>query len=233
MMDSKQTERELQQAATLVAETMLTNLPSPAECEHTFTVAFEEKLDILCRKGRRKMAVRRVGQRIAAVLITVFLALTMWLAVDAEARERVFRWMKEVYQNMIVYTFEGDEIEEELAGYEPSWIPEGFTLEESNQAAGQNCDIYVKQDTGDVFLIECTLMNHAAMSITVSEPEDAVLYDINGMTGEFYRADETTANQSLIWFDERTNMVFTVQGSISEQDIVHIARSLTLSDSTK
>lgn len=228
------TEQDLSGAAKCVAESMLQSFPSPSECEHAFSDNFEQSMELLQRKSKRMATAHKVWQRVAAVLIVAILSLSTWLTVDVEARERVFQWLKETYENLIVYRFDGGQTEEAFPTYEPLWIPDGFTIQQSNYNTGHTCDIYMNENSGEIFLIECSFMDNAAMSMTVNNPSaKPAQYDINGIPGDFYDADENSTNRSLIWVDVGRAMVFDIQGNISEQDMVHIARSLVLSDSTK
>lgn len=226
-------EQELSNAAKCVAESMLTSFPSPSECEHTFSDDFEHSIESLRRKSRRKVTAHKMWQRIAAILIVAVLSVSTWLTVDVQARERVFKWFKEIYENMIVYHFEGDDTEKTRLEYNLTWFPKGFILQESSLSETQRCDIYINDASDEVFLVECTFMDNTAMTMTGHGVVDPIRYDINGIPGEFYGADENSANQTLIWVDENNAMVFTVQGNISEQDMVHIARGIILSKSTK
>lgn len=226
-------EQELSNAAKCVAESMLTSFPSPSECEHTFSDDFEHSMESLRRKSRRKVAAHKMWQRVAAILIVAILSVSTWLTVDVQARERVFKWFKEVYEDMTVYHFEGDEAGKARLEYDLTWLPKGFVLQERFVSGTQRCDIYINDVSDEVFLVECTFMDNTAMTITAHGDADPVIYDINEIPGEFYGADENSANQVLIWVDEDNAMVFTVQGNISEQDIVHIARGVILSKSTK
>lgn len=226
-------EQELTSAAKCMAESMLASFPSPNECEHTFSDDFEHGMEPLWRRSRRKTAAHKVWQRVAAILIVAILSVSTWLTVDVQARERVFKWFKEVYENMTVYHFEGDETDNTGLEYDLTWLPKGFVLQESFVSGTQRCDIYINDVSDEVFLVECTFMDNTAMTITAHGAADPVIYDINEIPGEFYGADENSANQVLIWVDEDNAMVFTVQGNISEQDIVHIARGVILSKSTK
>lgn len=229
----KEAEQELQQAAKRVAETMLANLPSPAECEHIFSGPFEEKLDALCRKYHRKVVARRVRQRVAAVLLAAFLTIAVWLTVDAEARERALEWVKEVYQSVIVYTFHSGETGEILGTYEAAWLPEGFTLEESERDEASSYEVYMNETKEAMFTIECSLMDNTAMTITVQELSNVSVIDINGIQADFYGGNGGSEDKALVWVDEAANVVFHIQGNVSDEDIVHIARSLILTDPTK
>lgn len=59
------------------------------------------------------------------------------------------------------------------------------------------------------------------------------VYDVNGIQADFYPEDEFSTTQALIWIDEDNATVFSVEGNIPAQDILHIARGIILSNSAK
>lgn len=89
-------------------------------------------------------------------------------------------------------------------------------------------------DTGEkMFSVEYTLMQHTSMSTTAQEYSEVVKVDINGLPADLYIGNEASSENALIWVDEANQVVFNIQGNISNEDIVHIAQSLILSIPTK
>ena len=72
-----------------------------------------------------------------------------------------------------------------------------------------------------------------SMSTTAQEYSEVVKVDINGIPADLYIGNETSPEKALIWVDEANQVVFNIQGNISNEDIVHIAQSLILSIPTK
>lgn len=77
------------------------------------------------------------------------------------------------------------------------------------------------------------IMQHTSMSTTAQEYSEVVKVDINGIPADLYIGNETSPEKALIWVDEANQVVFNIQGNISNEDIVHIAQSLILSIPTK
>lgn len=84
-----------------------------------------------------------------------------------------------------------------------------------------------------MFSVEYTLMQHTSMSTTAQEYSEVVKVDINGIPADLYIGNETSPEKALIWVDEANQVVFNIQGNISNEDIVHIAQPLILSIPTK
>lgn len=222
------TDQALQAAARQTAEAMLSSLPTRQDSAHTFSETFLKKIDLLLRKYSRKAAARRVWQRVAVVLLVMFLSATTWLTVDTHAREKLFQWTKEVVDNIIVHHLDGGDIDEVFSGYEPTWLPEGFVLVDSDHSDEFGFDYYYYEnaETGQVFYINCNFMKDSAMTITQHGAEEPTIHDINGNQGKFYQPDEISGSSSLIWADEYAAVVFIIEGNISEQEMLHISRGV-------
>ena len=187
-----------------------------------------QKIDLLLRKYSRKATARRVWQRVAVVLLVMLLSATTWLTVDTHAREKLFQWTKEVVDNIIVHHLDGGDIDEVFSGYEPTWLPEGFVLVDSDHSDEFGFDYYYYEnaETGQVFYINCNFMKDSAMTITQHGAEEPTIHDINGNQGKFYQPDEISGSSSLIWVDENSAVVFIIEGNISEQEMLHISRGI-------
>lgn len=222
------TDQALQAAARQTAEAMLSSLPSRQDSAHSFSETFLKKIDLLVQKHRRKATARRVWQRVAVVLLVMFLSATTWLTVDTHAREKLFQWTKEVVDNIIVHHLDGGDIDEVFSGYEPTWLPEGFVLVDSDHSDEFGFDYYYYEnaETGQVFYINCNFMKDSAMTITQHGAEEPTIHDINGNQGKFYQPDEISGSSSLIWADEYAAVVFIIEGNISEQEMLHISRGV-------
>lgn len=226
-------EQELANAAKRVAESMLTSFPSPSECKHVFSDDFEHSMEILRKKSKRRVAAHKIWQRVAAILIVTILSVSTWLTVDIQARERAFQWIKEIYESITIYLFNSEDNEIDHICYEPSWIPDGFSLVDNYQDSDYCLRIYAN-DTGEkMFSVEYTLMQHTSMSTTAQEYSEVVKVDINGLPADLYIGNEASPEKALIWVDEANQIVFNIQGNISNEDIVHIAQSIILSIPTK
>lgn len=71
--------------------------------------------------------------------------------------------------------------------------------------------------------------------IAVTDTDQAVVkqVEINGISGEFYLSTDPTLSNSLIWLDETSGMFFSIGGFLDESDILHMAESIYLEESTK
>lgn len=224
----------LRQAAAQTAETLLASLPAPSACAHEFSETFLQKTELLIQKHRRRATAQRVWKRVAAVFLILSLSAATWLSVDAHAREKLFQWAKEAFGSLFVYRIDGSNIEKEYCGYEPTWLPEGFVLADRDHSDEFGFDYYCYEntETGQILVIDISMVRNGAMTITPQGTVNPSVYDVNGIQADFYPEDEISTTQALIWIDEDTATVFSVEGNISAQDILHIARGIISSNLT-
>ncbi len=222
------TDLDLQAAARQTAEAMLSSLPTRQDSAHSFSEMFLKKMDLLVQKHRRKATARRVWQRVAVVLLVMFLSATTWLTVDTHAREKLFQWTKETFENMFVYRIDGGSTEKEYCGYEPTWLPEGFVLVERKHSDEVSRDYYYYEnaETGQILVIDIDFIKNGAMTVTPMEVGEPTYHDINGVQGILYPPDESSTLWSLLLIDEENCLVSIIEGNIPGQDILHIARGI-------
>lgn len=224
----------LRQAAAQTAETLLASLPAPSACAHEFSETFLQKTDLLIQKHRRKATAQRVRKRVAAVLLILSLSAATWLSVDAHAREKLFQWAKEAFGSLFVYRIDGSNIEKEYCGYEPTWLPEGFVLADRDHSDEFGFDYYYYEntETGQILVIDISMVRNGAMTVTPQEVGEPTYHDINGVQGILYPPDENNTLWSLLLIDEENFVVFIIEADIPGQDILHIARGIIPSNLT-
>ena len=152
----------LQAAATQTAESLLSSFPAPSSCQHVFSELFLKKIDVLLQKRRRRAAAQRMWQRVAVVFLVVLLSAATWLSVDVQAREKLFHWSKEIFENMFVYRIDGGNIEKTYCGYEPTWLPDGFTLADRDHSDEFGFDYYYyeNKETDQILVIDIINQQH-------------------------------------------------------------------------
>lgn len=228
-------EMALRRAAARTNESLLSVLPGPGACERSFSERFLAKMEKLLRGERRSAARYRLWQRVAVVLLVMVLSAATWLTVDTHAREKLLQWTKETFENMFVYHIDGGNIEKEYCGYEPTWLPDGFALVDRDHSDEFGFDYYYYEnaETGQILVIDIKFVKNGAMTISPLGTVQPSVYDVNGIQAEFYPADEFSTTQALIWIDEDNATVFSVEGNIPAQDILHISRGIISSNLTK
>ena len=230
------TDDELRLAAASVCASMVEAAEAIPGGEHEFSESFLEKMDALVALDKLRRKRRQLWHRVASVFLAFLLGASIFLATNPEARATFLAWVREVYENSVVYRFFGSS-KGPLPRYEPTWIPEGYVLDEEYE---ENVDdkiwrdvIYVNSSTGDVFILTYQTMTDGLSNVftsyvgeTISEPEHLL---IKGAEGDYYTSDTNT----LIWCDEDGGVAFMIGSTLPKDVILHIAESIILSNSTK
>ena len=208
-------------------------MPSPAACDHVFSTDFISKMEPLIQRGKRVSKKRRLWSRVAAVIAAVLLSLGMWLTVNAEARETVFGWVKETYEWCVNYLFFSNEPLKAAASYEPSWIPQDFSLTYTSDRELGGTQVYSNDKTGQVLLFEYERMRDSTMVGLEGNVGDFETLSVQGLYAEYYHSAGESITNNLIWFDESAGMVFTIDGDVEKDVILRMAESVTLVSSPK
>lgn len=226
----------LKQAAASVRRAMLDSLPSPEECEHEFSPAFRDKMKKLIAKYDLRRSFRKTVQRAAMFALAVLIGVSGWLTVDAQAREAFFSWVREVYEEHVVYRFFGEPAAEGLPAYRITWLPEGYkevdvySDEERYNVFYQNGD-----DIMSAFVFEYFFVQDSSL-MELHFDEASYIHkaiDLKDTTADFYLALNPDETNDLVWIDKDSNIAFSLNGFIEESVMLHIAESIILTDPTK
>ena len=218
------TDEMLAQAAAELADAINQSLPIPSECTHQFSSQFEKKMKRLIRKSDHPIFYRTL-RTVASIVLVILIGFGSTLAVNAEAREIVFSWLKQQHENFYEYFFEGDVTPTESRRYQTGWMPDGCEFVTSYETAGG--EVYIFTDEKDTLI---------QFSYT-SNPDDETLFIdgvgyfkeeaiINGRIGDFYIAQSNDKTNGLIWTDETETVLFFVSGNYDKETLVKIAESV-------
>ena len=96
---------ELRKAARFVTQAMVDAVPPSSECKHVFSPTFQAKMARLIAREKWMDVRQRWAKRIAIALLTLIVGVASWLSIDVAAREAFIHWVREVYENSIIYRF--------------------------------------------------------------------------------------------------------------------------------
>ncbi|WP_298035264.1 DUF4367 domain-containing protein, partial [uncultured Dysosmobacter sp.] len=163
----------------------------------------------------------------AACLLAALVLGGGWLGADGQARASFLRWARQVYETQIVFRFTGEAAEGGV--YRAGWVPEGYTvwkvLDSSIGYTNQN---------GDILSFSYGPMQEGAgFAVTDTDKTIVKQVDIAGIPGELYLSTDPALSNVLIWLDEECGMHFGITGFLDESDMLHMAESVYLEESTK
>ena len=194
--------------------------------EHTFSPEFERRMERLIRTQEKpyyRLVNTNAKKAVLALAAAFILLITMVFSVSA-LREPVIRFIVEVYEKFSTVFFSNHE--DALApptsletNYEPSWLPEGYALEDAMTMATDylRMDYYAK-GSDYIVLQQYALSNGMNFDTEGVEIQSAL---IHGKAAIMYQNKGTW---TLIWDNELYG--FTLSGPEGAEDILRIAESL-------
>lgn len=232
------TDEDLRLAAASVCASMLDAVESIPSGEHEFSERFLDKMSALLDLDRLRRKRRRIRHRVASVFLAFLLGASIFLAVNPEARAAFLAWVREVYENSVVYRFFGRP-KDAFPQYELNWIPQGFVMEsEINDEYNGNMQrilTYENPETGESFSFCYQSISEDISKVVGGYDEDAPSPEyctINGLDGEYYPPG-VSGTSSLVWMDEQNGVVLYIDSSLEKSVVLHIANSVRLANSTK
>jgi len=144
---------------------MLNSLPNPSDCEN---------------------------EHIASVFLALIITSSVWLTIDADAREIVFSWIREVYENSIIYRFWDQDETGVLPHYDPTWLPEGFEQVYEYRDEISHGRLYQKQNSKSGIVIEYYIDVGSIHTELIAKNAENLREEvfINGIKVDFYNAAE-------------------------------------------
>jgi len=184
---------ELRTAAASVRASMLSAVEAIPSGEREFSEGFLAKMDELFVADKRRRKRRLAWRHVAGLFLACLIGVSVWLAVDENARAAFQRWWREVTENSVIYQFFGRP-ELTFPQYELTWIPEGYVLDseidDEYNGNKQRILTYENPETGESFSF-CyqSISEDISMVVGGYENEDAPMTEhcsINGIDGEYY-----------------------------------------------
>lgn len=229
-------DEELTASAKSALATMMDAIPQPEECSHEFSDAFDEKMQAVFRQERRRRTARKTVKRLAMLLVLCCVTAGVYLGVNANARAAFFGWVREHYQNYVVYCYSGSwnpAAEPTLPAFLPQWLPDGYaeTSEADEQATGDGYDctlIYRKADSDQILSFRCSYgPADTDMSVYGKEAHyEEETVSVNGCHGNYYRSTAEDESSMLVWFDGDNDVTFLIDGVLDQRDLLKMAESV-------
>ena len=216
----------LQAAASKVSEAILTTLPNPEQCKHTFSLRFKIKMNILLFQHRKRQ-LDLTMKKVAAVAVFAILVIASLQGIDKNAYASFRTWLRIQYENSYIYQYFGPDLNANLPKYIPSWLPEDYVEVNCFVSDLMSTIIYSGPNGDIVFTYEW--MSDDIMTEMFPEHSISHHVTVNGLSADFYfSTDDLTDDKLLIWFDEKTNLAFSISAFLDKSTRLRIAESVSL-----
>lgn len=179
---------------------------------------------------------KTAARRAAIVLLIISLSLGGVMAASPTVRAAFLQWIVEWYEDRIVYRHAGADITETMPRYEITELPEGYVeVEDERIEWPMTVEIvYRNEESGEEIVLDYDHIQQGSLRAFVLDGVEAIPIMVNGLEGQFFLEEgETDRPNTITWVDPNGNMQFTVHANLSKDNILHIAESVSLADSTK
>lgn len=189
-------------------------------------------------KRQRRPIWIKIARAAAMILLTFSLSLGALMAVSPTIRAVIINWAVEWYDTHIVYRFSGQSTDDSYAPlpkYEVTALPKGYEQFKDEIITPDSYDIgYVNED-GDLLWFGYQRMEQGGILSIQEETAGMTTYEItvNGCKGWIYCSSEADPNNIIVWIDEEQNLEFDISGFFSKDELLHMAESVSLCNSTK
>lgn len=225
------TEEMLEKASEEAAAMLLESLPSPEECRHEFTPAFEKAMSKLVHKTAHPPR-RRVLRAAACIALVLFIGLGSLFTFSTDAQEAVLRWIrrsdagwtKQMQGSTLCYRYQGRPGGLDIDAYAPGWLPEGFTLQ-TTASTGSGAYYLFCDEQGRSLYFSFSSGRGTGLSIETQGYRMGTV-TVNGSEGELFIPADGKGSSSLIWLDDEKDALLCISGPLPEQDLRRIAENI-------
>ena len=222
-------------AIALDEEDCKDRIPFEPSLKHQRQIGAMLKDPLRWAKDRSKPVWKKVGQRAAVILLVVTISFGSVMAVSPTARAAVLRWITEWYETYVSYRYTQEApLPETVPEYEITALPKGYEENISKRVEWPN---YVQRRyenaNGEIILFDYIYMTDDAMTSIETDGAATVAVTVNGHEGLFFCSENSEADSTLSWIDTDQNLHFTINAAMEQDDILHMAESVSLSEMTK
>ena len=208
--------------------------------EHSFTPTIRHKRQMRTMLENPIRWVRQqkhpwwiqAAKRIAVILLTCIVVFGGVMTFDPTARASLIRWVVDWYDNNIGYVYSGDQNEDMLPQFEITDLPDGYVEKSRDMTPGLVAITYENQ-TGDVLYLVYNFMHQGAQTDITLNEDRVFEVMVNQMKGYFFESTTSEGLNTVMWIDEVQSIHFSLDGSFDMEELLHIAESVSLCETTK
>lgn len=185
---------------------------------------FRHKLKAIKIKQSLNNRFISIAKKVATFILVCLLTFSAVLAVNAEAREKVFGWVVETFPEYSIFTPENTEELEgdvDLSSIKINYIPERFKLMETNEGHGILIYNYLAENDKKLTI---TFIASFVKSKSYYDTENAKIEEVNLKGSKAYTWNKLDSTY-LIWNQE--NIEIHIFGKISKEELFKIAENIS------
>lgn len=184
-------------------------------------------------KQRKRPLWKKCLSRVAILLLTCSLTLGAIMAVSPTVRAAVTDWFIEWYDTNIIYRFFGESNLDEMPSYDITKLPSGYKKAEETREIKDNVIVIYENDENNVIYFKYSRMRDG--TALGASTENMEIYEINvhDCYGHFYKSTDPQESNTLIWIDEQEKIKFIIDAFCDKDELLDMARSVSLCNITK
>ena len=166
-------------------------------------------------------------KRAACFLLVLLLSGGAFLTVNAEARELVFGWISEKFEDSQRYFHQGDPTPAEDIVYYQIDVPDEYWLESRYEGEGYINEYYVNEEGKYVNFVYqyITEISGGEMYIIDTESKKKNVF-VHDMPADLYIADLPENSNTVVWTDTETGALLDVTAYMDEDELIALAESV-------
>ncbi len=220
----------IKQAAEEYVHALLQTYPVPAKEKAELSPEFEAVMKHFLRKQKSRRILQNVCRWAAILMIVLITWGSLYITINAEAREAVKNWFRKVTNNSVQYTYHGKENKDAvLPEIEITYLPEGFELQKKNETESYLFFVFEKETTSigcekEILSFYYTLLNDGS-EVNISTKKDSVeCICIDGKIIDFYPDTSGNRLNNIIYYNKKAGVLFGISSTLSKEEMLDFCK---------
>lgn len=184
-------------------------------------------------KQRKRPLWKQCLTKAAMLLLVCSLTLGAMMVVSPTVRATVVDWVIEWYETHIIYRFFGEADLDNLPLYEITDLPTGYKKVEEIQEMINGVTVIYENEKNDMIYFQYAHMKNGVTLGVNTEKAEIFEVSVRNSCGQFYLSTDPQESNALIWFDEQKKIRFMIDGFCGKDELLEMARSVSLCNITK
>ena len=173
-----------------------------------------------------------IARKAAIILLIISLSFGTVMIGSPTARAAFVRWVAEWYETHIVYRYLGESPPDKMPQYGIAELPAGFEEADRSELPKMTSIIY-ENKAGDKIYFDYAFMAQGAADIFYADNLATFEVIVNHMNGQFFESVAPGEFNTITWIDTKHDIQFNITSTIGYIDILHMAESVYLEETTK
>lgn len=154
--------------------------------------------------------------------------MSAYLMVNTDAQARFFGWVKEQYDILIHYIFEGGQSEGpvETGHYRLSYLPEGYAEYSVHEQLTGTTIIYKNVNGTSIRFHYTTRIENRNLLVDGEILAESIV-SVHGRDAQLYESTDDNTASIIAWKNEEETVLFILTGYLDIEELLKMAESVT------